>query len=154
LDQPRKLRLIELAGAHWDRGLRHGQALAGEIRRLRRALLAYLARVSLYAGALPFYGLMLALAQCFRPFISPGLKQEMGGRRLTAADFQAILADEVLCNRTTVTSAVFAPEKLTLWVARAPRPRSPRGRFRKYPYGGVKRHPSQGKRGWGENISA
>jgi hypothetical protein len=144
LDQPRKLRLIELAGAHWDRGLRHGQALAGEIRRLRRALLAYLARVSLYAGALPFYGLMLALAQCFRPFISPGLKQEMGGRRLTAADFQAILADEVLCNRTTVTSAVFAPDELTLWVARAPRPPVSQGPFQKISLWGSKKTSEPG----------
>ena len=64
------LRTIELAGSPGELGRRHGQALAGEIRRMRRALLAYLARLSLYAGALPLYGGLLLLARRFFPLYS------------------------------------------------------------------------------------
>lgn len=79
MERPRKLRILELAGSPREIGLKHGRSLAAEIRQIRRAFLAYLARVSLYAGALPFYGLMLGLAQCFKPYIPLRLKQEMAG---------------------------------------------------------------------------
>lgn len=75
----RPLRLLHLAGAPRDLGRQHGQALAPGIRALRRALLTYLARVSLVAGALPLYGLMLFLGQRFWPHIPPRFQEEMQG---------------------------------------------------------------------------
>jgi len=51
--------------------------LGADIRRLRRAVLTYLARISLYAGALPLYGLLQWLARGFWPYIPPHLQQEM-----------------------------------------------------------------------------
>jgi hypothetical protein len=71
------LRTLEIWGAPDELGRRHGRALAGDIRRLRRAILTYLARISLYAGALPLYGLLQWLARGFWPYIPPHLKQEM-----------------------------------------------------------------------------
>ncbi len=71
------LRTLELEGAPQERGRRHGQTLGAEIRQMRRALLAYLARVSLYAGALPLFGGLLLLARSFLPQTPSRLKQEM-----------------------------------------------------------------------------
>ena len=73
------MRIIELSGAPREIGTRHGQLLAAEIRQLRRALLTYLARLSLYAGALPLYWLGQSLARIFRPYIPPRLQEEMLG---------------------------------------------------------------------------
>jgi hypothetical protein len=46
---------------------------------MRRALLTYLARISLYAGALPLFGLLKWLARGFWPHIPPHLRQELAG---------------------------------------------------------------------------
>jgi hypothetical protein len=71
------LRTLEIWGDPQERGRRHGQTLGGDIRLLRRAILTYLARISLYAGALPLYGLLQWLARGFWPYIPPHLQQEM-----------------------------------------------------------------------------
>jgi hypothetical protein len=71
------LRTLEIWGDPQERGRRHGQALGPDIRLLRRAILTYLARLSLYAGALPLYGLVRWLARGFWPYIPPHLQQEM-----------------------------------------------------------------------------
>jgi hypothetical protein len=71
------LRRLEIWGDPQERGRRHGQTLGGDIRLLRRAILTYLARISLYAGALPLYGLLQWLARGFWPYIPPHLQQEM-----------------------------------------------------------------------------
>ncbi len=71
------LRTLELWGDPRERGRRHGETLAADIRRMRRALLTYLARISLYAGALPLFGLLKGLARGFWPYIPPHLQQEM-----------------------------------------------------------------------------
>jgi hypothetical protein len=73
------LRRLEIWGGPEELGRRHGQALGGDIRVLRRAVLTYLARLSLYAGALPLYGLLKWLARGFWPYIPPHLQQEMVG---------------------------------------------------------------------------
>jgi hypothetical protein len=73
------LRRVELWGSPQERGRRHGQILAADIRVLRRVLLTYLARISLYAGALPLYGLLKWLARGFWPHIPPHLRQELAG---------------------------------------------------------------------------
>jgi hypothetical protein len=72
-----RLRTLELWGSPQERGRRHGQVLAADIRLLRRALLAYLARISLYAGALPLFGFLTWLARGFWPYIPAHLQQEM-----------------------------------------------------------------------------
>jgi hypothetical protein len=51
--------------------------LAAEIRQMRRELLTYLARISLYAGAVPLFGLLKMLARRFWPFIPDPYKEEM-----------------------------------------------------------------------------
>ena len=71
------LRTLEIWGDPQERGRRHGQTLGADIRLLRRAILTYLARISLYAGALPLYGLLTWLARGFWPYIPPHLQQEM-----------------------------------------------------------------------------
>ncbi len=71
------LRTLEIWGDPQERGRRHGQTLGGDIRLLRRGILTYLARISLYAGALPLYGLFQWLARGFWPYIPPHLQQEM-----------------------------------------------------------------------------
>lgn len=77
------MRILEIWGSPGERGRRHGQVLGEEIRQMRRALLAYLARVSLYVGALPLSGCslvgpgFLALSPSpFAPRVGGG-----GGRR-------------------------------------------------------------------------
>ena len=71
------LRRLEIWGDPEARGRRHGQNLGADIRRMRREILTYLARISLYAGALPLYGLLQWMARGFWPFIPPHLQQEM-----------------------------------------------------------------------------
>jgi hypothetical protein len=71
------LRRLEIWGEPEARGRRHGQALGADIHRLRREILAYLARISLYAGALPLYGLLKWMARGFWPYIPAHLQQEM-----------------------------------------------------------------------------
>jgi hypothetical protein len=73
------LRSLEIWGEPQERGRRHGQALAGDIRRLRRALLGYLARITLYAGALPLYGLLHGLGRRFWRYIPTPLQAELAG---------------------------------------------------------------------------
>ncbi len=73
------LRRLELAGTPEVRGRRHGELLAGEIRRMRRGLLGYLARVTLGLGALPLFWMLLRLARRYWPHIPPGLKAELAG---------------------------------------------------------------------------
>ncbi len=68
---------IELWGSPVERGRRHGQLLGLEIRQMRRGLLHYLARVSLYAGAPPLYGLLQLLARSFLPYMPAPLRQEL-----------------------------------------------------------------------------
>lgn len=76
---PTPLRTLELSGSPRELGLRHGQALATEIRALRRALLTYLARISLFGGALPLYALLLFLGKRFWPHIPARFREEMAG---------------------------------------------------------------------------
>jgi hypothetical protein len=73
------LRTLELWGSPTERGRRHGQVLGNDIRVLRRVLLTYLARISLYAGALPLFGLLTWLARGFLPHIPPHLRAELAG---------------------------------------------------------------------------
>ncbi|MDP3182209.1 MAG: C45 family peptidase [Desulfobaccales bacterium] len=89
------MRVIELWGSPEERGRQHGQALGAEIRRMRRALLTYLARVSLYGGALPLYALLLCLVRRFWPYLPERLKQEMRG---VAAGAQVGLGTVLLIN--------------------------------------------------------
>jgi hypothetical protein len=89
------LRTIEIWGAPEERGRRHGQILAADIRRLRLVLLNYLARISLYAGGLPLFGFLKWLARGFWPYIPPHLKQEMAG---IAAGAEVSLGGVLLLN--------------------------------------------------------
>jgi hypothetical protein len=79
MQKPKELRSLELWGSPQERGRRHGQLLGADIRVLRRALLSYLARVSLYAGALPLFGLLTWLARGFWPHIPRPLQEEIAG---------------------------------------------------------------------------
>lgn len=88
---------IELWGSPALRGRRHGQLLGAEIRQMRRALLTYLARISLYAGAAPLYGLVQLLARSFLPYMPAPLKQEMSG---IAAGAEVGLGTVLLINVT------------------------------------------------------
>ena len=89
------LRRLEIWGDPQERGRRHGQTLGGDIRLLRRAILTYLARISLYAGALPLYGLLQWLARGFWPYIPPHLQQEMAA---VAAGAELSLGSILLLN--------------------------------------------------------
>ncbi len=89
------LRTLEIWGSPQELGRRHGQILAADIRLLRRVLLAYLARISLYAGALPLYGLLKWLARGFWPYIPPHLQQEMAA---IAAGAEVSLGSILLLN--------------------------------------------------------
>src|SRR5271157_2317305 len=89
------LRTVELEGSPQELGRRHGQALGEEIRRMRRGLLAYLARLSLYAGALPLFGGLLILARRFLPHVPAHLQQEMAA---VAAGAQVSLGTVLLIN--------------------------------------------------------
>jgi len=74
---PLALRTLEVGGSPAQMGRRHGQVLASEIRQLRRGLLAYLARIGFYAGALPLYALLQYLARRFWPYLPANLKEEL-----------------------------------------------------------------------------
>jgi hypothetical protein len=89
------LRTLEIWGDPKERGRRHGQTLAADIRVLRRALLTYLARISLYAGALPLFGLLKWLGRGFWPHIPPDLQQEMAA---IAAGAEVSLGSVLLLN--------------------------------------------------------
>jgi hypothetical protein len=72
--------ILELAGSSWERGRRHGELLASDIRRLRRALLQYFSGFTLYLGALPLLGLAQFLARLsFWPHIPRRLQEELKG---------------------------------------------------------------------------
>jgi hypothetical protein len=71
------LRTLELRGSPQARGRRHGELLGAEIRRVRRGLLTYLARISLYTAAWPLYGLLLLFTRRLWPYIPARLQQEM-----------------------------------------------------------------------------
>ena len=111
------LRIIELSGTPAERGRRHGQGLGGEIRRMRRALLAYLARVSLYGGALPLYALLLCLSRRFWPYLPERLKQEMcgvaAGAQVGLGTVLLINVLDDLANNTPRCSALAAGESYT-----------------------------------------
>jgi hypothetical protein len=76
---PLNIPILELGGAPADIGRRHGQLLASEIRELRRGLLSYLARISLYAGALPLFALLACLGRRFWPYAPGSLREEIAG---------------------------------------------------------------------------
>lgn len=111
------LHTIELSGTPAERGRQHGQGLGGEIRRMRRALLAYLARVSLYGGALPVYALLLCLARRFWPYLPERLKQEMrgvaAGAQVGLGTVLLINVVDDLANNTPRCSALAAGESYT-----------------------------------------
>ncbi|MGP7988035.1 MAG: C45 family autoproteolytic acyltransferase/hydolase [Desulfobaccales bacterium] len=108
------LRTLELAGAPQEIGRRHGQTLGAEIRQLRRALLAYLARLSLYAGALPLFGGLLLLARSFLPQTPSRLKQEMAalaaGAQVSPGSVLLINVLDDLANSTPRCSALAVGE--------------------------------------------
>ena len=93
----RGLRIIELGGTPAQLGRRHGELLAGDIRRVRRAFLSYLARISLYIGAWPIFGLLVFLSRVFWPYLPVGLKEEMKGvARGAGLDLATVLFINVL----------------------------------------------------------
>jgi hypothetical protein len=73
------MRTIELSGSPGELGRQHGQAAAQELRRMRRGMLKYLARLSFYGGGLPLFGILTFLARGFWPFIPHRLQEEMRG---------------------------------------------------------------------------
>ncbi len=75
----KSLPIVQLSGSPRELGLQHGRTLAAEIRVLRRALLTYLARVSLFAGALPLFASLRFLARRFWPYVPPRFREEMQG---------------------------------------------------------------------------
>jgi hypothetical protein len=89
------LRTLKIWGTPEELGRRHGQTLSADIRLLRRAILTYLARISLYAGALPLYGLLKWMARGFWPYIPAHLQQEMAA---LAAGADVSLGSIVLLN--------------------------------------------------------
>ncbi|MCX5890262.1 MAG: C45 family autoproteolytic acyltransferase/hydrolase [Deltaproteobacteria bacterium] len=111
------LRTIELEGTPRERGWCHGQILGAEIRQVRRALLAYLARLSLYAGAWPIFGGLLILARRFLPYIPNHLKQEMAavaaGAQVSLGTVLLINVTDDLANNTPRCSALAVGEDLT-----------------------------------------
>jgi len=76
---PLGIRTLEIGGTPAELGRRHGQVLAAEIRQLRRGLLDYLARLSMYAGALPLFVLLQCLARRFWPYVPAPLREELAG---------------------------------------------------------------------------
>jgi hypothetical protein len=89
------LRILELWGSPRERGQRHGQSLGAEIRQMRRAMLAYLARISLNVGGRPLFALLAFLARRFWPYIPSRLKEELHG---VAAGAQVGLETVLLIN--------------------------------------------------------
>ncbi|MGP7971653.1 MAG: C45 family autoproteolytic acyltransferase/hydolase [Desulfobaccales bacterium] len=111
------LRTLELEGAPRERGRCHGQTLGDEIRQLRRALLAYLARVSIYAGALPLFGGLILLARSFLPQTPSRFKQEMAalaaGAQVSPGSVLLINVLDDLANTTPRCSALAVGEAHT-----------------------------------------
>ena len=111
------LRTLEIWGDPQERGRRHGQTLGGDIRLLRRAILTYLARISLYAGALPLYGLFQWLARGFWPYIPPHLQQEMtalaAGAELSLGGILLLNGVDDLANNSPRCSALAVGEDRT-----------------------------------------
>ncbi len=111
------LRTLEIWGDPRERGRRHGQTLGGDIRLLRRAILTYLARISLYAGALPLYGLLKWLARGFWPYIPPHLQQEMAalaaGAELSLGGILLLNGVDDLANNSPRCSALAVGERYT-----------------------------------------
>lgn len=111
------LRTLELWGTPKECGRRHGQLLGADIRVLRRVLFTYLARISLYAGALPLYGFLIWLARGFLPHIPPGLRQELAGVAAGAdLGLSSVLLINVLddlANNTPRCSALAVGERRT-----------------------------------------
>jgi hypothetical protein len=111
------LRTIELWGTAAERGRRHGQTLAAEIRQMRRAILRYLARLSFYAGAMPAFGVLQVLARRFWPFIPFHLKEEMiaaaKGAQVGLGTLLLINVADDLANNTPRCSALAVGEGLT-----------------------------------------
>ncbi len=111
------LRTIELRGSPQELGRRHGQALGDEIRRMRRGLLAYLARLSLYAGALPLFGGLLILARRSLPYVPAHLQQEMAavaaGAQVSLGTVLLINVADDLANNTPRCSALAVGEART-----------------------------------------
>ncbi len=112
------LQTLELRGSPREIGRRHGQALGTEIRRMRRALLAYLARLSLYAGALPLYGGLLVLSRRFLSYVPAHLQQELAavaaGAQVSLGTILLINVTDDLANNTPRCSALAAGEHRTL----------------------------------------
>ena len=72
--------ILKLSGSPWERGRWHGELLASDIRRLRRALLQYFCRFTLYLGALPLLGFLQLLSRLsFWPHVPPRLQEELKG---------------------------------------------------------------------------
>ncbi len=111
------LHTVELWGTPAERGKRHGQSLAAEIRRMRREVLTYLARLSFYAGAVPCFGLLQILARRFWPFIPPRFKQEMtamaAGADVGLGTLLLINVADDLANNTPRCSALAVGEGRT-----------------------------------------
>jgi hypothetical protein len=77
---PEPPQIIELVGTPWERGQRHGELLGKEIRALRRAMVRYLSRLTLYAGALALLAVGKLLARLsFWPYIPARLRAELKG---------------------------------------------------------------------------
>ncbi len=114
----RRLRTLELEGSPQERGRRHGQSLGADIRRVRRALLAYLARLSLSAGAWPLFGGLLLLARRFLPHIPSRLKQELAavaaGAQVSLGTVLLINVIDDLANNSPCCSALAAGAHRTL----------------------------------------
>jgi hypothetical protein len=111
------LRTLEIWGDPHELGRRHGQTLGADIRRLRRAILAYLARISLYAGALPLYGLLQWLARGFWPYVPPHLQQEMAalaaGAEVSLGSILLLNAVDDLANNSPRCSALAVGDRHT-----------------------------------------
>jgi hypothetical protein len=111
------LQTLELGGSPREIGRRHGQILAADIRALRRVLLNYLARISLYAGALPLYGLLNWLARGFLPHIPSRLRHELAGiaagADLGLASLLLINVLDDLANNSPRCSALAVGERRT-----------------------------------------
>jgi hypothetical protein len=112
-----RLRRLEIWGEPEARGRRHGQTLGADIRRLRREVLTYLARISLYAGALPLYGLLQWLARGFWPYVPPHLQQEMAalaaGAQLSLTSILLLNVMDDLANNSPRCSALAAGDSRT-----------------------------------------
>ena len=73
-------RIIDLAGSPRERGRRHGELLDGEIRLVRRTILHYFARFTMYGGALPLLAFLQLLARlAFWTRIPHRLQEELKG---------------------------------------------------------------------------